>query len=113
MLPKRPCGRSTRRWDSLPSNMDDLFNLEPVEARDLLEREERCQKAMKAVTKAIVMRLVICALLIWIVFQTSMEIWVIGLMVLVLLINVTGMLPLVSELKKRRAEWKALLEEEE
>lgn len=97
----------------MPSNMDDLFDLESGKDLDLLEREERCQKAMKAVTKAIVMRLVICCLLVWIVFQTPMEIWVVGLMLLVLLINVTGTLPLVTELKKRRAEWKALLEEEE
>lgn len=97
----------------MPSNMDDLFDLEPGAERDLLEREERCQKAMKAVTKAIVMRLVICGLLLWVVFRTAMEIWVVGLMLLVLIINVTGILPLAGELKKRRAEWKALLEEEE
>ena len=97
----------------MPSNMDDLFDLKPEEERDLLEREERCQKAMRAVTKAIFMRLVICVLLIWVVLKTAMELWVIGLMLLVLLINVTGTLPLVSELKKRRQEWKALLEEEE
>ena len=97
----------------MPDNMSDLFDLEPGEERDLLEREERCQKAMKAVTKAIVMRLVICGLLLWIVFRTSMELWVIGLMILVLLINFSGILPLAAELKKRRAEWKALLEEEE
>ena len=97
----------------MPDNMDDLFDLEPGEDRDLLEREERCQKAMKAVTKAIFMRLVICCLLVWIVFQTTMEIWAVGLMVLVLLINASGILPLATELKKRRAEWKALLEEEE
>jgi len=93
--------------------MDDLFDLEPGEERDLLEREERCQKAMRAVAKAIVMRLVICVLLIWVIFKTAMELWVVGLMLLVLLINVTGTLPLVSELKKRRQEWKKLLEEEE
>ena len=97
----------------MPSNMEELFDLEPGEERDLPEREERCQKAMKAVTKAIFMRLVICGLLIWIVFQTTMEIWVVGLMILVLLINASGILPLAVELKKRRAEWKALLEEEE
>ena len=54
----------------------DLFDLEPEDGRDLLEREERCQKAIKAVTKAIVMRLVICGLLIWIVFRTAMDVLV-------------------------------------
>ncbi len=97
----------------MPSNMDDLFNLEPNAEGDLPEREERCQKAMRAVTKAIFMRLVICGLLIWVVLHTTAELWVAGLMLLVLLINATGILPLFAELKKRRAEWKCLLEEEE
>ena len=93
--------------------MDDLFDLEPNAERDLLEQEERCQKAMRAVSKAIFMRLVICGLLIWVVLHTAAELWVTGLMLLVLLINATGILPLFAELKKRRAEWKCLLEEEE
>lgn len=90
----------------------DFFASLSPEDMDLLEREERCQKAMKAVTKAIVMRVVICGLLLWILFQTSMNLWVIGLMLLVLLINVSSAFPLVAELKKRRQEWKQLLAEE-
>jgi len=96
----------------LPSNFDELFDQEPG-SDSLLEREERCQKAMKAVFKAIFMRAVICGLLLWILFAAPMELWVMGLLALVLLINITGTLPLVSEWKKRRKEWKALLEEEE
>ncbi len=97
----------------MPSNRDEfVFDLEPNQDMDLLEQEERCQKTIKAVAKAIVMRLVICGLLIWAVFQTNMEIWVIGLMLLVLIINFTGILPLAAELKKRRQEWKELLKEE-
>ena len=98
----------------MPSNMEkELFDLEPKENMSLLEREERCQKAMKAVGKAIFMRLVVCAILIWAVVRSPMELWVVGLMLLVLLINLTGILPLAAELKKRRAEWKQLLDEEE
>ena len=78
----------------------------------LLEREERCQKAMKAVGKAIFMRLVVSAILIWAVMRAPMDVWVVGLMLLVFLINLTGILPLAAELKKRRAEWKQLLSEE-
>jgi len=37
----------------------------------------------------------------------------VGLMLLVLLINFSGILPLTAELKKRRAEWKDLLAQEE
>ena len=94
----------------MPSNMDDLFAQEPA---DLPEREERCQKAMKTVAKAIFMRLVISGLLVWVIVSRVRELWVAGLMLLVLLINVTGSLPLIAELKKRRIEWKNLLEEEE
>ena len=90
--------------------MDDLFAQEPA---DLPEREERCQKAMKTVAKAIFMRLVISGLLVWVIVSHVWELWVVGLMLLVLLINVTGSLPLIAELKKRRIEWKNLLEEEE
>jgi len=91
---------------------NDFIDLEPNEGLDILEREERCQKAIRTIAKAIIMRLLICGLLIWIVLRTDMEIWVAGLMLLVMLMNVTGILPLAVELKKRRAEWKALLEEE-
>ena len=90
--------------------MDDLFAQEPA---DLPDREERCQKAMKTVAIAIFMRLVISGLLVWVIVSRVRELWVAGLMLLVLLINVTGSLPLIAELKKRRIEWKNLLEEEE
>ena len=78
-----------------------------------MEREERCQKAMKTVTKAIFMRMAVTGLLVWVIVSRVRELWVVGLMLLVLLINVTGSLPLIAELKKRRIEWKNLLEEEE
>ena len=97
----------------MPSKMDDLFDLEPGTERNLLEREERCQKTMRAVTKAIVMRLVICGILIWVIYTTVQQLWVTGMMLMVLLINAIGIGPLFAELKKRRAEWKLLLEEEE
>ena len=90
----------------------ELFDLEPKENMTLLEREERCQKAMKAVGKAIFMRLVVSAILIWAVMRAPMDVWVVGLLLLVFLINLTGILPLAAEMKKRRAEWKQLLSEE-
>ena len=96
----------------MPSNMDkDLFDLNPD--ADLLEREERCRKAIRAVMKAIAMRLLVCGLLLWVVLRSDLDLWIIGLMLLVTLINLSGILPLVSELKKQRAVWKQLLEEEE
>ena len=89
----------------------DLFDLNPD--ADLLEREERCRKAIRAVMKAIALRLLVCGLLLWVVLRSDLDLWIIGLMLLVTLINLSGILPLASELKKQRAVWKQLLEEEE
>lgn len=44
---------------------------------------------------------------------TGMQLWVIGMMVFVLIINLAGMLPLVQELKKQRRILKEILAEEE
>ena len=86
-------------------------NVTPEE--DSFEREEKCRKALKTVGKSIVMRIFVTALLIWALVQSSMEMWVLGLMVFVMVINLSGLLPLVAELKKRRQELKEILAEEE
>lgn len=88
------------------------MNFETSRELTLEEREERCQKAVKVVMKAIVMRLVVFTILLLAVFRSGMPLWAAGLMMLVMLINLTGILPLTAELKKRRQEWKLLLEEE-
>ena len=88
------------------------FDFEPGREIALEERQERCQKAMKVVVKAIAMRLVVFAILILAVIRSGMPLWAAGLMALVMVINLTGILPLAAELKKRRQEWKLLLEEE-
>lgn len=77
---------------------------------ELMDREERCKKAMKTVGKAIFMRLFVTAVLIWIVFQTNMEVWVVGLIVLVMIINLSGLLPLSLEMKKKYGELKQILD---
>lgn len=79
---------------------------------ELEERQERCQKAQKVIVKAIAMRLFVFVILILAVIRSGMPLWAAGLMALVMVINLTGTLPLISELKKRRLEWKQLLEEE-
>ena len=97
----------------MPSNMEKFpLDFEPDRELELEERQERCQKAMKIVAKAIAMRLLVFAILILAVIRSGMPLWAAGLMVLVMIINLTGILPLVAELKKRRQEWKMLLEEE-
>ena len=88
------------------------FDFEPGRELALEERQERCQKARKVVAKAIFMRLFVFAILILAVIRSGMPVWAVSLMGLVMVINLTGILPLVTELKKRRQEWKCLLEEE-
>ena len=89
------------------------FDFDPGRELALEERQERCQKAIKVIVKAIAMRLFVFAILILAVIRSGMPLWAAGLMALVMVINLTGTLPLISELKKRRLEWKQLLEEEE
>ena len=90
--------------------MEEIFN--PTED-ELMAAEEKCRKSMKTVTKAVVMRIFVTGLLIWIAFQSSMETWVLGLIGLVLLINLTGLLPLGQELGKRLRELKSILDQYE
>ena len=80
---------------------------------ELMSREEDCRKAIKTVVKAIFMRIFVLVLLLWIFTKTAMELWVIGMIAFVLLLTAGGMLPLLAEFKKRRAELKSILEQYE
>lgn len=90
----------------------DLIS-EPSGEMVILEREERCEKAIKTLSKAIIMRLFVTAVLVWAAFRTEMELWVMGLMGLVMLINLSGLLPLYQEWKRRRSERKQIIAEYE
>ena len=94
--------------------MENPENLTPeVPELDSWQREERCRKTIKTVSKAIFMRLFVTALLIWAVFQTSRELWIVGLMAFVLIINLTGILPLAAEWKKQRKILKDIIAEDD
>ena len=80
---------------------------------DAYDREEQCRKAIRTVGRAVFMRLLVTALLLFALVGTGLQGWVIGLMVFVLIINLAGMLPLVQELKKQRSLLKEILAEEE
>ena len=88
----------------------DNENLTPEE--DVYDREDRCRR-VKNVTKAIVMRLVVVALVIWAFTRAETNPWLIGLMLLVVLITVSSLPILLKELNARRKELKALIESEE
>ena len=79
---------------------------------DVYDREEQCRKAIRTVGRAVFMRLIVTALLIFILVDTGMRGWVIGLIVFVMIINLAGLLPLVQELKKQRQRLKTIMAEE-
>lgn len=91
----------------------DNQNLIPDPDMDVFEREERCRRAIKSVGKAIVMRLVVIVLIIWAFSRAPLNGWLIGLMLFVIVIDLSAMPPLVKELKNRHAELNALLDSEE
>lgn len=80
---------------------------------DSFEREERCRRTMKNVSKAILMRLAVTVILLWVMVRNSMKLWVVGMICFVLIINLTGILPLAGEWKKRRQELKEIIAEDE
>lgn len=80
---------------------------------DILQREEDCRKALKTVCKAILMRIFVMAILIWTALTNGMQFWVIGLLVMVMIINLSGCLPLFNEWKKQRQILKNIIAEEE
>ena len=80
---------------------------------ELMKREEKCRKSIKTVGKALIMRLFITGLLVWILLRSGMELWVIGLMGCVMLITLGGMLPLWAELRKRTRELKDIMDQYE
>ena len=79
---------------------DEKLTPEP----DIYDREDQCRKAIRTVGKAVFMRLLVTALLIFVLIGNGMQGWVIGLIVFVLIINLTGMLPLVQELRKQKVK---------
>ena len=80
---------------------------------ELFEQEEKCLKSIRTVRKAVFMRILVTGLLIWAVIVGQMDLWVVGLMAFVLLINVVGALPLVKEWKKQKQLLKELIAQEE
>ena len=80
---------------------------------ELFEKEENCLKAIATVRKAVLMRLLVTALLIWAVVVNPGQLWTSGLLVLVLMVNLVGSLPLIAEWKKQRQLYNDLIAQEE
>lgn len=80
---------------------------------ELFEKEETCLKAIATVRKAVLMRLLVTVLLIWAVAVNPAQLWTSGLLILVMIVNLVGSLPLIAEWKKQRKRYRDLIAQEE
>ena len=80
---------------------------------DSFEREERCRRAIKTISKAIIMRILVAVLLAWSVLRFPMETWVWGLMAFVIIVDLSALLPLGKELHKQHMLLQEILDSEE
>ena len=96
----------------MPDNMDyDTLFAPPDPQEDPYQKIDRCEKALRTVKKAVLMRLFLTALLLYIPIAAKLTLGVTALMLLVVLINVSGIVPLVMEWKKRKQELDTLWDE--
>ncbi len=84
-----------------------------MDKNELFAQEEKCQKAIRTVRRAVLMRLVVAAVLVWAMILSAGEALAIGLLLLALVLNLTSALPLVAEWKKQHARLKELIALEE
>ena len=80
---------------------------------DPYEREERCRKTIRAVTRAMVMRVLVGVLLLAAMIRAGANPAVLGLGAFVLVIAVSGAVPLGRELGKQRKHLKECLAQQE
>jgi len=80
---------------------------------EIFEQEEKCQKAIRTVRKAILMRLFVTVLMVWIVVRNPAQLLAWGLTAFVLLINVTGTIPLWQEYRRQKHQLQDLIAQEE
>lgn len=92
-----------------------MMDNEPVHTSEdvLMEQEENCRKALKNLTRALFMRVFILAILLFALLGAKMQLWFFGLMVFVLVITLTGSLPLITEWKKQRRNLHEIMEQYE
>ena len=98
----------------MPSNLDyDAHFRQPPEGESVYEKIERCEKNLRVIRRAVLMRIALTALLLYIPFAAGSGRGVFVMMFLVGAINLSGLLPLVSQWKIKKKELDRLLDEEE
>ena len=93
------------------NNYEDLIPDGPVEG-DVYQKIERCEKTLRVIRRSVVMRIVLTCLLLYIPFAAQLQGGVLLMMVLVVLINLSGLLPLLSQWRIKKKELDQLLDEE-
>lgn len=92
--------------------MADDFILDSLSDMDPFDREERCRKTIRTLRKAIVMRIAAGILLAVAVVRTNAVPIALALTAFALLLILSGLFPLVRELKKQRSILKECLEQQ-
>lgn len=97
----------------MPSNLDydELFR-QPEEGESVYARIERCEKTIRIIRRSVLMRLVLTVLLIYIPFAADVPGAAAVMILLVCLMNLSGLLPLISQWKSKKQELDKLLDEE-
>ena len=87
--------------------MDSLSEMDPY------DREERCRKTIRTLLKAIVMRIAAGALLAVAVVRANAAPIALGLTGFALLLILSGLIPLIRELKKQKYVLNACLDQQQ
>ncbi|MDO5546788.1 MAG: hypothetical protein Q4F81_13400 [Eubacteriales bacterium] len=93
--------------------MADDFILDSLSDMDPYDREERCRKTIRTLLKAIIMRIAAGVLLAVAVIRANAAPIALALTGFALLLILSGLLPLVRELKKQRGILKECLSQQE
>ena len=92
-------------------DLDALFR--QPEDESVYQKIERCEKTLRVIRRSVIMRVALTALLLYIPFAAQTGGGVLVLMLFVAVINLSGLLSLVSQWKQKKKELDRLLDEEE
>ena len=93
--------------------MAEDFILDSLSEMDPYDREERCRKTIRTLLKAIVMRIAAGALLAAAVVRANAAPIALGLTGFALLLILSGLIPLIRELKKQKYVLNACLDQQQ
>ena len=92
--------------------MADDFILDSLSDMDPYDREERCRKTMRTLLRAIIVRIAAGVLLAVAVVRVGASSLALGLTGFALLLILSGLFPLVMELKKQKRILKECLDQQ-